>query len=207
MVAPHFGGRQANPNWHNGKLERFIEIFSEHRRAHDWAYEFMRRDYRLGIIAGGDDHGGRPGYGFLVNPLLPGIKFRGAGAGLVAVLAPSLTREAIFDALFARHAYATTGQRTLLKFTAGDAMMGDEIAAPAPLSFRATVEAASELRSLEIWKNVTLVHKVLEKATSANLEWTDPAPPSAGETAMYWLRVIEADGEEAVSSPIWWKNQ
>ena len=35
LVIPHFGGRQANPAWHNPVLQRQIEIFSDHRRSED----------------------------------------------------------------------------------------------------------------------------------------------------------------------------
>jgi hypothetical protein len=42
--------------------------------------------------------------------------------------------------------------------------------------------------------------------THANASWTDPAPYAQGETAGYWVKVLQKNGEEAISSPIWWKR-
>ena len=49
--------------------------------------------------------------------------------GLAAVTAPELTREAIFDGLYERRSYATTGARILLDFRVNDAPMGAETSA------------------------------------------------------------------------------
>ena len=62
---PHFGGRKGNPQWHDEKVQRMIEIFSEHQRSEDWANSFLKQGHRLGIIASTDDHFGNPGYGYL----------------------------------------------------------------------------------------------------------------------------------------------
>lgn len=202
MVIPHYGGRPANAKWHNPRLERFVEIFSDHRRSHDWAYDFLRRGYRLGILASGDNHTGRPGNGFLHNPLIP-KKSVEIGTSLVAVIAPDLTREAIFDALFARHAYATSGDRILLAFTMGNAMMGDEVTGPELEAFKVQAEGTAAIEAIEIWKDGAKAHAVTPNAVSGELLWSDPAPPAAGATAMYWVRVLQVNGEEAISSPIW----
>ena len=62
---PHFGGRKGNPDFHDPKVQRMIEIFSEHRRSEDWATTYLTRGRRLGIMASTDGHFGNPGHGYL----------------------------------------------------------------------------------------------------------------------------------------------
>jgi hypothetical protein len=49
LVIPHFGGRRGNPEWHNPKLQRGVEIFSDHRRSEDWASTFLEKGHRVGL--------------------------------------------------------------------------------------------------------------------------------------------------------------
>ena len=218
LSIPHYGGRRANPAWHDPRVERLIEIFSDHRRSHTWAYDFLARGQRLGIIASTDGHIGRPGNSFLKNPLtrLPGKTE--INTALVAVKATALTREAIFDALYARRTYATTGERILLDFAAAvpgpangepiRARMGEELeaaASPFGASPTLTVEAVGTgpIDRIEIYRNVKIAYTEKFGATQAGLAWTDPHALGPGETAAYWVRLVQADGEEAISSPIW----
>lgn len=64
----------------------------------------------IGVIASGDDHQSHPGKNY---------------HGVAAVIAPELTREAIYEAIYDRHTYGTTGHRILLEFTINGHMMGD----------------------------------------------------------------------------------
>ena len=43
LTIPHYGGRPGNPQWHNDRLQRGIEIFSDHRRSEDWVATFLER--------------------------------------------------------------------------------------------------------------------------------------------------------------------
>ncbi len=65
--------------------------------------------HRVGTVAGSDNHTAQPGQ---------------PHAGLTAVLAPRLEREAIFDAIVARRTYATTGRRIYLEFEVSGTPMG-----------------------------------------------------------------------------------
>ncbi|HYR06267.1 MAG TPA: DUF3604 domain-containing protein [Longimicrobium sp.] len=71
-----------------------------------------------GVAAGADSHAGRPG-SFVFG-------------ALTAVVAAEHTRAGIFDALRARHTYATSGHRLLMEFShalpgGGTAIMGDRV--------------------------------------------------------------------------------
>ncbi|MBW1803714.1 MAG: DUF3604 domain-containing protein [Deltaproteobacteria bacterium] len=120
----HVGGRYADITMHDPEIELAVEIHS------DWGtFEWLLEDalklgYRIGICANSDGHKGRPGASY------PGASKFGSLGGLTCVLAAKLERESIFDALKARHCYATTGNRSLVKvYVTMDngqrAMMGD----------------------------------------------------------------------------------
>lgn len=207
LSIPHFGGRQASPEWHEPRIERLVEIFSEHGRKHEWAYEFLRRGYRLGIIASSDNHTGRPGYGFLLDPLQNGNWSKEGGSALVAVMAPELTRGAIFDALYDRHAYATTGDRIILSVSAGEAIMGDEMDGSVMPPLRISVIGTDAVQAIEVLKDTEIVYTARFNEPVANLIWRDPVVPEPGQTSAYWVRIMQADNEEAVSSPIWWTQR
>ncbi|MBL8362917.1 MAG: DUF3604 domain-containing protein [Rubrivivax sp.] len=106
VVFAHIGGRYADIRQaHDAKIERSIEIHS------DWGtFEWLLEDafdqgYRVGILANSDGHKGRHGASH------PGASLFGAYGGLSCLLAPELTRDALFEALRKRHHYATTGCR------------------------------------------------------------------------------------------------
>lgn len=102
----HCGGRYADIGYaHDVALERSIEIHSS------WGtFEWLLRDafahgYRVGVVANSDGHKGRPG------AEMPGASQFGAIGGLTCFLVRDLTRDALFDAMRARHHYGTTGCR------------------------------------------------------------------------------------------------
>ena len=146
LTVPHHTNKFPQPlslEDHDPELRRNFEIYSAHglSEAYDPSHplafeqsEFTNRStsartglsaqdawvhgLRLSTIAASDDHRSQPG-----KPHW----------GLAAVRAPELTREAVFDALYARRTYGTTGARILLDFRVNDAPMGSEIALEAPL--------------------------------------------------------------------------
>ena len=79
---------------------------------------------KLGTIGSSDNHGAQPGK---------------EGFGTMAVWAPNLTREAVFDAIRNRRTYGSTGSRIYLEFTVNGEPMGGEttVAAGQPVAVRA----------------------------------------------------------------------
>ncbi|MFO7797999.1 MAG: DUF3604 domain-containing protein [Promethearchaeati archaeon] len=109
LVIAHAGGRYADIlNFHDGRLETSIEIHSAWGTFEWLLWDAFEKNYRVGIVANGDDHKGRPGSAY------PGISKFGALGGLTCFLSEDLSREAIFKALKRRHHYATTGERIFL---------------------------------------------------------------------------------------------
>ena len=65
---------------------------------------------KFGIMASTDQHSGYPG---------------SYGDGRIGVMAPSLTRDAIWEALRTRHVCAATGDKIIIDFRLNDAFMGE----------------------------------------------------------------------------------
>jgi hypothetical protein len=209
MVIPHYGGRQANPAFHNPKLQRAIEIFSDHRRSEDWATKFLRNGYRLGIIASTDNHAGNAGYGVRREAVTRGedgeVFSRTSpaerGTALVAVYADGLTRREIFQGLYHRRTYATTGARIILRFEINGAPMGSELRVAGPPRIVATAEGTAPIQILRVVKNGQVVHAVSPGAETARLEYVDSS--GSYENAFYYVDLVQTDGKKAISSPIW----
>jgi hypothetical protein len=120
LMIPHVGGRRAILDWHHPELERLIEVGSAWGQF-DWFYQdAIRRGYKVGVCANGDEHRGRCGGG------VPGTAVFGVNGGLTGILAPELTKPAINRALRSRHTWATTGDRSVALLWSGHAIQGDE---------------------------------------------------------------------------------
>ena len=155
--------------------------------------------HRIGIIAASDSHQGHPGSTATDDPLgtvLPSDEYpttgegfldaldrgytvdlrepRGGGGGLAAVWAPELTREAIWEGLYARRTLGTSGIRPIVKFGVRDgaasspgAMMGGEL----------TVAGSPVLYSSAVPEPGSVVTRItLLKTNEPLLTATDPEP-------------------------------
>ncbi len=169
-----------------------------------WARDALALGWILGFCAGSDDHAGRPG---ATNWLRRSEAWPG---GLTAVWAPELSRQALWDALWNRRCYGTTGARIFLEFTIAGHPMGSvlspaDIGAPdptttAPVPIHVRVAGTAPIERVEILRDGQVVHTRGGNAWDLAFEFEDT--PSAG--AHYWyVRVWQADGEMAWSSPIW----
>ena len=82
--------------------------------------------------------------------------------------------------------------------------MGEEFEATGKPHVTAEVECTSPATSLVLFKNNEVVHErteaELEGATHLTVDFTDEA--FAG-SAYYYIRVVQANGEIAWSSPVW----
>jgi hypothetical protein len=119
FTCAHVGGRYADiRRYFDPEICPLVEVAS------CWGiFEWLLWDafdcgYRVGIMANSDGHKGRPGAEG------PGAGEFGIAGGLTCVLAPELTRQAIFDALRERRCYGTTGPRIDLDFTVNGHPMG-----------------------------------------------------------------------------------
>lgn len=165
----------------------------------------LDRGYRLGLIASADGHDGHPG-----NAQSPLVKhhhiFHPLGSGWVAVLAERLEREAVFDALYARRCYGTTGVPIVVDLRINGAPMGSELpplaAGQAPI-MRLVVQGCNGLDHIRLIRNGRVVETVpCHGQWAYELDWRDTRY-TPGEPTYYYVRVVQVDGESAWSSPVW----
>ncbi|MCA1808569.1 MAG: DUF3604 domain-containing protein [Lentisphaerae bacterium] len=206
-------------NWdlYDPKLTRMVEIYShwgsgEHPETDLPCQEVdmhpacfvdtaLRRGYRLGFIASTDEHGGAPGDGItFFNPL---------GAGLACVWAEDLTRENIYDSLWDRWCFGTTGVRMDLRFTVNGAAMGREIDSDSIKRnlIQVEVDAPEKVKEIVLIKDGDEAAVKPGRRRREQWEWEDPAPTAAGRVAIYYPRVVLQDGEQAWGSPVWVKAE
>lgn len=161
----------------------------------------LREGYRLAFIGSSDTH-----------RVVPGV-----GGSLMGIWAEELTREAIFEALWARRCFATNGERLVLDIRVNGARMGAEVAV------RDCVSVTCRIQSPRVIEQVTLFRD--GEATMQNSVWRRKASlvfedrPVPGEHFYYVgveLKPLPrkpmrphsgnlqvAQGDLAWSSPIW----
>lgn len=156
--------------------------------------------HRLGIVASSDGHDGNPGNAQW-SERQRHLKHH-LGSGLVAVLAEEFTREAVYEAMYQRRCYATTGVRILLDFSANGKPMGSELklrkGEKVVLRFR--IRGTTDLDKVELLENGGVLWRDLDIGCPAiDGEFETSGSPGT----FYYLRVSQRDGEMAWSSPIW----
>jgi hypothetical protein len=232
VMSPHHTGHATWGRWnpdahHDEELEPNFEVASWHGRFEFYGNPYegrrqvpghqyqdaLRRGRHVGAMGASDTHHLTPGEG-----------------GLTAVLAERADRASVFDAIRARRNYATSGAKIILEFTAGGAPMGSRITHEGPLQMTVRVEGTAIVDRVEIVRNlvdtfalvrieqnpsgrdgvyvlyeprapqaVNLIRSTDTRAVTFSL--TDVDEPK-GETS-YYVRVTQADGHQAWSSPVW----
>ncbi len=160
----------------------------------------LREGLALSAIASTDDHRARPGQ---------------AHHGLVAAFARELTRESIFDALYERRTYATTGAKIILEVTVDGHPMGSIVPASEEEaddhSIRVAVVGTDEIVLVEI-----LRYRAGDDAFAVAHRWTPHAAEFRGEhrdrrasgQTIYYVRVRQKNLVRGLpvmawSSPVW----
>ena len=208
VTIPHatqFTGHTFLPN----ELQRSIEVFSGWGDSFSWegrtgsAAELLRTGSPVGFVASSDNHDGWMGNIWIVP--IDGVP----GAGLAAFVAPRLTRADIFAALASRHTYATTGPRIVvhLDATVNDATFaqGSEIVAPS-MTLAGAVHGTAPIARVRLVAQgmdpASAPEVLVERVDPGSLDIERLAWTAARAPAAYWLEVLQTDGHQAVSSPI-----
>mgnify|MGYP006415001547 CR=1 FL=1 len=165
------------------------EQMQEHRVAGGFALDALEQGHRIGFCSGGDH----------------------MGLSMTGIPTNMLTREALFDALYARHCYGTTHPDIRLHVTCLDAataeplgVMGDEIAIEAEkdVHIRAVVggrHAVSEIALVGPGPVEDTQYPCTNETTATFVL----RGPGAGETTWRYVRIMRNDGGAAWTSPIW----
>jgi hypothetical protein len=104
----------------------------------------LRRGYRFGLIGSTDHHSAHPG---------------SHGHGRLAVWAPELSRQSIWDAVQARRTYALTGDRIVLGFELDGVPMGSAAAPSRARAIEVAVDAGAPLDYVEVVRNGDVIHR------------------------------------------------
>jgi hypothetical protein len=121
LVIPHIGG--GPPDWlhaTDSRVERLFEIASVHGVFEESWQKHLAAGLRQGAIAAGDTHTTMMGIAY------PGLIYVNAN-GLAGVQALGKDRASIWDALYARRTFATTGNQRILLTCRERRLMGGEI--------------------------------------------------------------------------------
>lgn len=201
IAVPHHTGyrpRRRAPDWSqcDDHLTPFSEIYSVHgcsETDEDWVglrhnigmgpgtsggtwSDALRRGLRLGCIGSTDNWNNVPGH---------------YNHGLMACLAPELTREALWEAFLARRVYAVSGDRIALDFTVNGAPMGSAIPAAARRAVRVRVRGCDAIDRIELLRNERVIATRCHQGT-----WAPPAGRAA-----YKLRVEAGWGPKPGTLP------
>jgi hypothetical protein len=80
--------------------------------------------------------------------------------------------------------------------------MGAEYKTAKPPTLKIGAIGTSLVTRVEIKKNSRIVHTEEPGETAVQFQWQDPEF-KPGETCYYYVRIVQENDEEAISSPIW----
>lgn len=190
------------------------EVYSAHQRDRKKREDQLRgnlaRGLRLGVVAGSDMH--RLTMGHLCKQ--PGEVWPQGGrercqyqtAGLQATFAGALDRKALYEGMRARQTYGTSGARIILLFRCGGHPLGAEVtlAGNETAAFHIGVGGTGPLTEVALCRYDGESWTETPCAIDANSDrWAGTPTAGPGESGIYYVRVTQADGEQAWSSPVW----
>ncbi len=211
-VAHHSAGGPIATDWTivpDPILEPITEVVSVHgvseaadspsviykAKPHNFVRDALARGYRFGFVGSGDSHDGHPGLAHLGS---------GGTGGVAAILAKSLTRAAVLEAIRQRRVYATSGPRIFLRTALGEHPMGSTVAAsalandpPPSLYVRAIGTAPIE------WLDLVRSGEVARTEVGASELETVVELSNLGAGEYVYVRIVQSDGGLAWSSPIY----
>jgi hypothetical protein len=173
LVIPHIGG--GPPDWSHPtdqRIERLFEIASVHGVFEESWVAHLKNGLRQGVIGAGDTHTTSMGIAY------PGIIYVNSNA-LAGVWSQSKSRQSIWDGLYERRTFATTGnQRMMASFRVNGEEMGGEIAAAGAPGTRieARVSGTAPLLRVELVRNGEVIHAVTPARAAgpvARIVWGD----------------------------------
>ena len=123
--------------------------------------------------------------------------------------APARDRESIFRSLQSRRTYAATDKIQLI-FRSGDHWMGEIITTNEDPEFQIEIEATGPIKWIEVIKNG---RKPVDRSDYVEFDRNSTSiratfgPLNAPDASYYvYIHVVQEDGNQAWSSPIWIKR-
>jgi len=171
LAIPHVGGRYGNFDYYNPEHIPLIEVHSNHGTFEWFLEDAMKRRMKVGFIAASDDHTCRPG---LTAPN-GGMTTQG---GYTGVYAKELTREALWEAFWARRTYGTTGEKIILHVESEGHLMGEEYTTSNPPEIKVKITGTTPLHEVAVhnWEETIYRHPFAEPNNDEDklfkIEWS-----------------------------------
>jgi hypothetical protein len=173
----------------------------------------LRKGYKLGFVAGGDDH-------FGIYPSGPIDPDNGIyPPGIMAVWADNLSKDSIWNALNQRRCYGTTGARVIIEFYVEKFFMGELINLKDhpdlkhKREIRVKVISPILIEKIELIRNNSIIktYNVDSKIIDSNINDSDSFENIAFNHSIienekfifYYPRIFLSNKNMAWSSPIW----
>ncbi|MEK7405028.1 MAG: hypothetical protein AAB225_07970, partial [Acidobacteriota bacterium] len=157
LVIPHIGG--GPPDWSHPpdpRIERLFEVASVHGVFEESWQKHLETGLRQGVIGAGDTHTSTMGTAY------PGLIYVMPNA-LAGVYSLGKTRQDIWDGLYQRRTFATSGNtRILMAFEVNGQPMGGEISSSLAREARisARVSGTAALVRVDLLKNSKVIHSL-----------------------------------------------
>ncbi len=200
----HTSGTRMGTDWRDNdpEVEPVVEIYQGHRHNYEhygaprsatpetqiggyqpagYVWNAWARGYRLGVQSSSDHVSTHMSY--------------------AVVLAEEASREGVVDAFRKRHCYGAT-DNIVLDVRAGEQLMGDEFKSKTPVRLSVKAIGTQPIRRAVVIKNNGYVYETGPAGNTLEFEWQDGEQP-AGTVAYYYVRIEQADGQLAWSSPVW----
>ena len=161
-----------------------------------FAVDGLRRGLRFGFVGGSDAHGLLWHHGL-------GRKRDPWTCGLTGVYATAGDRGSLFDALYARRTFATSGERISVFLRAGGVPMGGEGRVEAPVHFEISVDGGSPKKRVFVIRDGRVIRE--KEFVSESLTMDDADAEVGPGRHSYYVRVITGEGDRAEvawSSPV-----
>ena len=178
-----------------------------------WSYQYAwANGHKIGLIGSSDNHTGHPG----LNNYSPDCVHAG---GLTSIISSTNDRDHLWDNLYNRNTYATTGTRVYLDFKCDNNLMGSEYVSTSPPNIFVRVGGTNILDTVDIikfdYQDYKIIYSKHPDSDTTTFHFIDS---SYQDSAMYYVRVKQIDeswkglwaynkAEMAWSSPIWVRSK
>ncbi|MHC4124318.1 MAG: CehA/McbA family metallohydrolase domain-containing protein, partial [Planctomycetota bacterium] len=149
----------------------------------------LAKGHRLGFIGSTDTH----------------ITRAGIGPARCVIISEKFTRQGLWDALYNRSCYATTGKHIILFFTVNGQPMGSEVIVNSPETARNIkwrVIGTTSIKRVDLLRN-NIVAKSWQEDNTDDMSGSFSISEPVTKTEWWYLRVIQQDTHLAWSSPVW----
>ncbi len=210
IAISHTSASNMGTDWRDNdpEVEPLVEIYQGDRVSNE--YEGAPKAARTGNLRSAP--GGFRPEGYVWNAWAKGYKLGVQAASdhlsthisYAATIAEEFTREGMLDAMKKRHSYGATDNIILdyrLRTGGREYLQGDILTADGDFRLSVRVIGTTPIRQIDIIRDQTFLYNRQNLEADVSLEFAD-ADVEPGEH-LYYVRVIQVDGNMAWSSPIW----